>query len=289
MKIPRFLDVLAEVILEETKEYKARRKDYSYRHNPSSATLIAPGGRVVGACLRQLYYRATKAEEGTEVDVTGKLQMGFGDAIHDFILGKLKKYKKFSIFPELAAKTIIDPLTKEISFRLDGLITQDDGTVGGLELKTTQGRAITGRGWGIKATGPKEDHLLQIISYFATNKAIKWFALVYLARDNAYRLEYHITRDGDRYFLDGKEIKDLNFAGIKKRWMELEKYLEEQKLPPRDFKVFLDKDGNIQKTKTMKGDTKRSDWRCMYCPYAKTVCWKGEDAKGESYNAEYGI
>ena len=121
------------------------------------------------------------------------------------------------------------------------------------------------------------------------NPSIKWFSLIYLARDNGYRLEYHITRDGDTYFLDGKKIKELSFEKIKARWKTLEGHIERKEVPAREFKVFLNSDMEIQKTKTIKGDTHKSDWRCLYCPYAETVCWKGDDTWDDSYNKEYGI
>lgn len=291
MKIPKILNALDDVIIEEVKAQKERRKGYPYRHNPSSASIKLPDGRIVGKCLRQLYYKAKEEKAVKAVDTTNYLQMKFGDAIHNAILSRIQKVKGLTTLVEVGTRTIIDPLTKEVSFRMDGLATQDDGTVGGIEIKTTQGRSLTGKthgvGWGIKYKGPKEDHLLQVISYFNLHRAIKWFVLIYLARDNAYRLEYHITRDGDKYFLNGAEIKDLNFEGIKRRWMELEAYIEKNEVPPRDFKVFLDSEGNIQKTKTTKGVLIKSDWQCLYCPYAEELCWNDPNSFDDSYNKVY--
>lgn len=288
MKIPNFLDILDTVLIDEVKSSKEKYKDSGYRHYPSSASIKIAGDkeagskdRIVGACLRQLYYRATKEPETEKIDPTGLLQMGFGDAIHGWIQNKLAKSKEIRITAESRGKVLLDELTKEVSYRLDGLVTFD-GEHGGLELKTTQSRAVSDKDWGIKAKGPKQDHLLQVITYMGLDPALKWFALVYLGRDTAYRLEFHITRDGDTFFLDGKEIKDLKFDGIKNRWIELESFLKDGKIPPRDYKVWLKPDGTIQETKTIKGKFFKSDFRCLYCPFSKK-CWSESDAKQDAY------
>lgn len=281
MKIPNFLNILDDVLKQEVIDNGKKYKDSGYRHYPSSASIKLADGSVVGACLRQLYYRATKEPVTEQTDPTGLMQMGFGDAIHGWIQNKLAKSKEIRITSESKGKILLDTLTHEVSYRLDGLVTYDDEH-GGLELKTTQSRAVSDKDWGIKAKGPKKDHLLQVISYMGLDPALKWFALVYVGRDTAYRLEYHITREGDTFFLDGKEIKDLNFYGILNRWRELETFMASSTLPPRDYKVWLKPDGSIQETKTIKGVYHKSDFRCLYCPYSNK-CWSEPDAGKDAY------
>lgn len=283
MKIPNILKILETALELDVKANTLSRKDYGFNHNPSSASIERADGSISGECLRKLYYRATKATQSEDVNANGVMQMGFGDAIHEWILRKLQKSKELTIMAEAKGRALVDPLTREISFRLDGLVTYD-GEMGGLELKTTKDRALTDRDWGIRANGPKEDHLLQVICYFETNKALKWFSLVYITRDSAYGQEYHITREGDTYFVDGKAIDaELNFKGISKRWQKLDEHIKSGIIPKRDYKVWLSKEGKIQGTKTINGVTKKSDFRCNYCPYAEQ-CWSGPDAFKESYN-----
>lgn len=281
MSIPNFVDLLDEILLKESEDKKIKYKDYPYHHNPSSASFKRPSGEVVGKCLRQLFYRATKEPETNPGEVTGMLQAGFGDAIHYWLLNKLGTSGKIRLMKESGGKFIIDELTKEISYRVDGLVTVGD-EMGGLELKTTQGRAITGKGWGIKDNGPKEDHLLQVICYMKAQPSLKWFALVYIGRDTAYRIQYNITRNGDEFYVNGKLVRDLNFAGVVSRWRELEQYIKDNKVPPRDFKVWLKDDGSIQETKTIKGDFYKSDFQCLYCPYS-AKCWSEPDASKDAY------
>ena len=153
-----------------------------------------------------------------------------------------------------------------------------------IEIKTTGNQQLTSKWFGIKHFGPKPDHLLQCITYMNVEPAVEWVALIYLDRDTAYRIEYHIVKKGDTYFLDGKEIKGLNFKGIQNRWMELEKYIELNNIPPRDYKVWLGKDGRVQKTKTKDGKIiGKSDFRCMYCDF-KDKCWSLPGAWEDSFN-----
>jgi hypothetical protein len=286
-KIPNFVDALEEVLLQESKDRKEKFKDYKYNHNPSSASLKRPDGTVVGACLRQLWYRATKAEESSTPDPKNMIQAGFGDAIHYWLQNKYAKSKTFSIMSESKGRMVLDTLTQEMSYRLDGLIA-GEGHFGGLEIKTTQGRALAGgtkkdgSKWGIRHEGPKDSHILQVICYMKAQPQLEWFALVYFGRDNAYRMQFNITRVGDEFYLDGVKIKDLTFDGIQARWKELEGYVERKELPPRDFKVHLKSDGTIQEVKYIAGDPHKSDFQCLYCPYA-TKCWSEPDAKKDAY------
>ena len=281
MKIPNFLNALEVILKDNSAKKKEQYKDYPYFHNPSSATLRKPDGSLVGACLRQLWYRATKTPESEPINITSSLQALFGDCIHKGLLDLYGQSKDFRIMKESGGKFVIDTLTKEVSYRIDGIVSQEED-MGGLELKTTQGRALTGPGWGIRDKGPKEDHLLQVICYMKAQPSLKWFALVYVARDDAYRMQFNITRKDDEFFLDGVKIKDLNFTGIEARWKELESHIKNNTVPPRDYKVFLKPDGTIAKTKTVGKLTKKSDFRCLYCAYS-SLCWSQSDASKDAY------
>ena len=58
---PNFLNLLDEVYEQEDAAY-IKGASEGYRHNPSSASMVKPRGDVAGACLRSLYYKATKEE-----------------------------------------------------------------------------------------------------------------------------------------------------------------------------------------------------------------------------------
>lgn len=277
---PNILRILGEVIEDEDKNREPR---LVYHHNPSSATMKCDDGRVVGACLRQLWYKAKGQPESDSKELTVKLQGLFGQAIHDAVLGKLQKSKKLSVIPEAAGKVLIDPLTSEVSFRLDGLVTYR-GELGVLEIKTKQGfglqRQVKDRGWN-------EDDVLQVLSYFGTNPALMWGSLVYLARDSAYRAEYHITKEEDGFYIKGilpeepkKKLDQLSFERITARWKELEGLIEKKELPKRDYKVVFTDDGRITESRIKMGQKYKSDYRCLYCSY-QSQCWLNEAGASE--------
>lgn len=281
---PIFLDLLEEVLKDENEGKKVKYKDVSYKHNPSSSTMVKDDGEVVGACLRQLWYRATKVPDTNPHTFTNLLQFGFGDGIHDWVLNKLQKSKRITLMKEAGGRTTIDPLTREVSFRLDGLVTHK-GDLGGIELKTTQGFGLN---YMLKEGGPKDDHLLQVLDYFGTNEAIRWFGLVYLARDSAYRAEFHITKEADGYYIRGvipagekKKIEHLSFDKVKARWKVLEGFIERNEEPPRDYKVVYNDDGKIVEQRIKKGYKYKSHFKCMYCTHL-THCWNQPGAKEDA-------
>lgn len=280
---PIFLKLLDEVYAEED---KARTSTSDYRHNPSSASMVKEDGSVAGSCLRALYYKATKEQVSDLKDLTVKLQGDFGNGIHDKITDKLVKSDKIKIIPESAGKVIIDTLTKEVSFRLDGLVTHK-GEQGCLELKTMQSFGLQRM---VKEGGPKEAHILQVLCYFGTNPDLRWASLVYFGRDNAFRAEYHIYKDPEsrKFMIKGitpnqpeKEIVDLSFEKIVSRWKELEEAVEQRLLPKRDFKVVLDKNGLVTDKRTKNGVDYKSSYQCNYCSY-QTTCWTGPGALEDS-------
>ena len=286
---PNFVQILDNVFREDAKKWVDYRKDAEYRHNPSSATAEIKG-KVEGACLRQLYYKATKVTESDPQDPTNKYAAFMGDAVHFAIQRQLQKSREVSFMPETKGKVLVDGLTKEVSYRLDGLVSSNS-QIGGLEIKTTQGEALHSKFYGIKVKGPKLDHLLQVITYFNSFPGLSWFVLFYIARDDGYKLQFDITRDGNKYkvfSLDGKDlsylIEDVTFNSIVKRWATLEDRLKHKIIPKRDYRVWLKDDGTIQDTKQIKGEKFKSDWRCGYCSF-KTKCWSEPDARENSYNA----
>lgn len=294
MKVPKFLRLLDDVLRQEQKEYEAKRKEkaYEFRHNPSSASLRRADGNVVGACNRKLYYKATGTMVPEDVETSALLKMDFGNVIHDYLARKLKKIPDIVYSDEVPGRYLASGLTKEISYRLDGLIAtgpEYDNTVGGLEIKTVFGQKLD----KIKREGPEPDHILQILCYFEARKDVSWFSLIYIGRDSGYRIEFNFVRDvhsgGILQEHSGGYVPlcGLSFAGIKDRFQELEQFIEKKEVPPRDFKVWLRPDGSIQEYKQIKGEKYKSDWQCVYCPYSKD-CWSQPDAFKDSYNANSG-
>lgn len=284
---PKFLSLINDVYEKEEKEQEAKPQKTDYRHNPSSATMVTSDGKVVGSCLRALFYKAIDEPVTNKKQLTTKLQGGFGNGIHDFLTERLKKSDKIKLVSEAPGKIIVEPLTKEISFRLDGLVTYI-GELGCLEIKTMNSFKLQNM---VKTTGPRKSDILQVLCYFGTNEDIKWASLVYVARDTAFRAEYHIYKDPvtKEFVIKGvtpskpeEPIRDLSFASIVARWKVLEDHVDRKELPKRDFKVVLKTDGTITDKRVKNGVEYKSDFACLYCSYL-TKCWSQPDATKESY------
>jgi len=285
MKIPIVTELVDEVIREQAEQRRKSRGSYEHHHNPSSASSMDAmnGNKIDGACLRQQYYKATNVPPSEPVKPKGQLNMDFGNAIHDKYAHYIKKIPGYFAMDEVPMKASVEFLKKKISLRVDGLLVpMDTGIVeGGIEIKTCKSDAISSQHWGLKKKGPKLDHLLQVITYFGTNPHLKWFSLIYLARDTSDRIEFHIVKNGDAYWWrfagepknKSRKIEGTSFDHIRGRWVVLEGHLEKGFPPPRDYNVFLNKDGKVQKTKTVGGETKKSHFRCLYCDYL-TYCWE---------------
>ncbi len=278
---PNFLNLLEEVYEQEDKKYAETAKE-GFRHNPSSASFTKASGEVVGACVRALYYKATKEVPSEVKQLTTKLQGDFGNGIHDKITEKLKKSDKIKIIPESPGKTVVDDLTNEVSYRLDGLVTHK-GEEGYLEIKTMQSFALQRM---VKSGTPRDKDVLQVLSCLGAKPELRWAALVYFGRDNAFRAEYHIYKDPatDSYVYRGitpakheQDIDELSFEGIVSRWKELEVAVAEQKLPKRDFKAVLKEDGSVTDKRVRNYVEYKTASACMYCNW-KTLCWTSEGA-----------
>lgn len=283
--IPSILRELESCIQSEDLEEDRRHTDRTFRHYPSSASIVMPDGTVEGSCLRQVYYRATGQPESNISDFSNVLQRRFGDAIHKQLLETLEESELFRLKSEVPGRVIIDPLTKELSFRMDGVINHE-GVKGGLEIKTTQGRSLQ---YGSKDPEPKKSYSLQVSDYFLANPDIQWFSLVVVARDSAFRTEHHYTKEEDGIYIhpiipSGSKFKLTWLVPSKtiERRLALEKHLADGTLPPRDFKVVRRDDGSVTDKRTRKGVDYKSHFMCAkYCEF-RDHCLSLPDALSDS-------
>jgi hypothetical protein len=229
-----------------------------------------------------MFWKATNVEAEEERTLANMFQTGFGDAIHQWFFDKLKLIETIKIQSELSGRLTIDGLTRELSYRLDGIANVSGERIG-VELKTTQGRALDKMN---KEGGPKEHHILQVFDYFLANPDISKFVLIYVSRDSGFSSEYLIEKKEDGFHLSQtypsikelRKIEGVTIEGMKARRQELEQAIDTNSLPPRDYSVFLNKDGEIQEFRQKAGEKYKSDFWCLYCDYSKR-CWSMPDAK----------
>lgn len=262
-----------------------RKKVIELRHNPSSASMVLDG-KVIGACNRALYWRHFKEPKSDESGFANVLQRDFGNAIHDLILNVFKTSKNFKLLDEQGGKVVLDPLTHELSYRIDGIVITPESK-GGMELKTVQGGALSNQ--KKEGTTPKQDHCLQVADYLHADQSLEWFSLVYLARDSGFHMEYHLWYDDNKLYcqrvLPWAEVVCLDWLDYDKvleRRSALELAVKNTTLPPRDFKVVLKDDGTITDKRQRNNVEYKSDFLCAkYCDW-RTKCWSMPDAKEHS-------
>ena len=280
--VPNFIELLEEIYEKEDAKYVEKE---GYRHNPSNASLLKEDGKAVGACIRALYYKATKEPVTDKKALTVKLQGDFGNGIHDQLYKVLKKSDKIKLTSELPGKVLVDSLTQEVSYRLDGVVDHK-GESGYLELKTMQSFALRNM---VMKGGPRDRDVLQVLVGLGVNPELRWGSLVYLGRDNAYRAQYNIYKDPDLgvYMIQGivpparpKPIKELTFKKVVERWKELEGHVERKELPKRDYKAVLKKDGTLTDKREKNLVSYETDKACLYCSW-KSRCWTLPDAMEE--------
>jgi len=247
-------------------------------HYPSTCSVVS-GGRKYGSCLRQLYWKWTGETETNPLEVSSIWKMELGNSGHLAIINLMKK-AGFDFESEVAGKVNVEGLKYPISFRLDNVIKSKTNKVG-LEVKTT----FMGSTNSVRDSGPKVEHLMQVMCYMKFAE-LNEFVLLYVDRGSGYRMQFFLTLKDEKYYCDGKEIP-FTIKDILERWIELEKALEEKKLPKRDYKVWLREDGTVQERKVIKKVINKSDWQCLYCPF-QNKCWSTFDARDDCYTLGVG-
>ena len=284
-QIPRLLEELKARYKAKEDAKQLLRSDKTFRHYPSSASIIMPDGGVEGECLRKIFYRHNEFAVTNPSDFSNYLRREFGTLLGTGIETELSAIAKLKFRAEVPLRTVYSPLTKEFSLRLDGLI-DENGIAGGCEIKTTSSRSLQ---YGKKeGGGPKKSYSMQIADYFATNPKLLWFSLLVFARDTGYCVEYHYTLGSDGLYCEGiypKEAKIrlawLDYGRMTTRRLIVEKHLAEKTVPPRDFKVVY-RGGQIVDKRTKNGVDYKSHYMCLnYCDY-RDFCWSQPGAKEDA-------
>jgi hypothetical protein len=269
-------------------------------HNPSSASVKWNDSnglpRTSGTCLRQLWYKA-KGIAGGVPDAYSEWIFATGKGVEVILV---EQWKEMGIWVANNIK-FYDP-DRHISGEIDVILTEPDGKLFGVEVKSFAGYKATKEIMGNAHTQghPKTSQLLQTLIYIDLCKKLKmieYFKIVYYARDSGDRREFDVSiiEDGEHKRPTINGIIDYRFTmqDIYDRYTELDHYLENNLLPPRDYSNAWPaerieeeyKAGEVSKTKYLgwkKSPSKNpvGDWQCTpkYCPFYSN-CWKSEEDK----------
>lgn len=241
-------------------------KDEKKEREPQTEITFAPS--YLSTCGRAIYYKKTGEKPTNPPDLPALLKMGWGDILHDDIQARLSKLGYLESFEE--AKTIeYEGLVWHYFY--DGILKADDFRAI-MEIKTTYSS-----GWKSVEDAPKEEHVLQMISYMVFEN-IEDGILLYAGRDNGYlkSYEFNLTelKNNSKYYYQWlMKIEKM-------KW--LKKQIEAKEMPARDFQVVMKKSGEIAYD-FQKDNTKfKSPWQCMYCGYF-AKCWQHELEKMENH------
>jgi hypothetical protein len=240
---------------------RERKKRVS--HYPSDAS----------KCLRQLYYKWTDEKESNPIEAGGYWKMSMGNKIHDLI-NEFLENAGLEIVNEISVKKEIEGLKYPISGRIDNIFIDEDSTMSGIEIKSTYGAGVR----AIKNKGLKESDIFQVLIYMSLSE-IKRFYVLYIGRDDGYRVQFVIDIRNDLFCVDGKPII-ITFKDIVFRLKLLELAIERREIPDREFKAAI-KNGEIKDKFQKDKVIYKTDWQCSYCSY-KNKCWKDDLEKYSS-------
>ena len=272
-------------------KFKAPREQRFY---PSEASVVVHdqhGDRVVhGGCMRAAYFRCS-SHEFERIPNTARSEYIFKQGIGvEKIL--VNMFKEMGVWVDNNVK-FLDKKNR-ISGELDGILMEPNGTLYGAEIKSFYGYFAEREIFGNRSVKgmPKMGHLLQTLIYtnFFKDK-LPYFRIVYFARDSVKRRTFKIElhEEGDLIYpkIEGEVFRSFTVNDIYKRYEELQKYLDNDIIPPNDFELFYSSEkiedyyqkGKVAKTKYEKWKKGKlapheqiGDWNCSYCAF-KNVCW----------------
>lgn len=263
------------------------QKDWQPRaHYPSSAGFRYSDGSVVGPDMLSSFYKWTGIKPSNPADGPGIMKMKLGNATHDTI-AKILAESGTKVLAETSFKVAVPGLLHPVSGRSDFLTAIEPGELEVVEAKSSQDAQMFGKignGWTIRDTGPKEDHVLQVICYLNCIPGLRRGRFLYVARDTGRMLEFVIERDGeDSYSIDGRKVPELSWKGIVARWAELESIVKSGVAPAPDYQAWLNDKGEVMDVKQIAGEKYKTPWRVSYDPY-KDLIWKNPDNRKYSFN-----
>ena len=243
---------------------------------------------VIGKCMRDSYWSHKSVKPTNPMNSRGRRITSVGSMVERW---ETDRYKEMGIWRGNNIKFIDSD--NDISGEVDGFVYDKKADcIIGIEIKTGYGYKFQSDVIGKpgRKGKPKLDHLMQVMLYMNYFRNIPLFKIVYIDRGNAARAEFDITIDKKTgsALVDGKQYhKDLTIPAIIHRFKQLEEYLDDGAVPPRDYQLqysdeklqFLYDSKRLSKTlskqfeKTQKVEI--GDWRCSYCNY-KDHCWKGD-------------
>jgi len=240
---------------------------------------------IVGGCNRANAYRRRGDTPTDRSGFSNQLVMKAGKKVEETIINYVQKMgiwrgSNIRFFDRMY----------NVSGEID-LFVEVNGKLILVELKTIYGmyadKDILGVEWRKKTKDgyPKVPHLIQVAPYLEKYRDITdELHLIYFNRGNfLFPAEFIITLDKTGIICVNGKQSIVTLRGIRERILELEDYIEQEKLPPRDYALKYSEEKakalieSGRKKKYWLGNWKRNkgivgDWNCTYCNF-KSKCW----------------
>lgn len=270
-------------------EYLKNKSKDSFEHRdrlyPSFSSVFVNYGKykkLEGKCLRAAYYNCI----GTNAVNNKTIQEVLGEYVESMIIDI---FKETGILVDKAVKFSIDDYN--IYGKLDAIISIDSVQFG-VEIKSIGGnnKWTNNQIFGsiYNKPYPKWQHLLQTIIYCYAfrEKLDSGFILYYIRRDTGESKEFLVSIEvykGEMYAaIDGNIDFRFKVTDILNRYKILYKYIEENKVPPKEYMKIYPKEDIVSYYKLGIISKKQldnyyvdafGDFCCKYCEY-KDICDK---------------
>lgn len=274
-----------------------KKPSQGYYLSPSSAMCYSKeDGSAIGSCIKKVWLDKKGYPRSRPITIYNQYQFQTGLLWEDWLI---KQYKEIGIYRDNNVKLIDNDL--KLSGELDLLhINPTNNNLEFTECKTYNGSnyqvAKELLGSDIAIPKPKDQHLLQVVSYLMVVRRynINVGNLLYIDKSQSKvynhkqfkiylegtKIKYDtlfrsvlVTQEEDRF--DTESLKEKNEACIK--------LLDLDYIPEPDYKIQYNmeefeqayKRGEVSKYKyesVLKGNAYLEDqghWQCAYCPYGK--------------------
>ena len=221
-------------------------------------------------CRRRSFYEWT-LPGGTKkpMELTGLYRTKTGNLLHEWFFQQVKNSDYFDTIEEEARVFETDAgLKNPVSGRIDVLGKKGD-RITAIDLKTTFGEGIR----KIRMRREIPTHYLGQMMVYLKFGGVDEVILAFLGRDDQYRTQVTLTLREDVLYIDGTKTR-LAVDSIIDKWKDVERSIEEETPPDRDFMAAI-RNGEIVYKFQRKNVEYKSDWQCRYCPFNQ-LCYADE-------------
>jgi hypothetical protein len=244
------------------------------RMRPSDASIETQdehGSIVYGTCIRQSWYRYTKAPVSDPYSASHIRKLRMGEMVEE---NERYALSRSQVVWEHNYKVSREYQGLTVAGELDLVFNTDPPVIG--EIKSGWSSHFYKSVLGPEGS-PNEAHILQGMLYLWLFPAAKDLVYIYLDRGSMQRREHWMSLDRGVPVVNGDKKSHIILSKILTRYAKLHEYIEKGVLPPADFEQRYSRQSltcHIARG-TIPGKAKAAwqkgkavgDWQCRECPF----------------------